>query len=69
MRATCKKRANTARRRRGVRNRIFLTVLSLALGACAVGETCWLGAQCSSEAKASLERNGPQGTIAEDRPA
>jgi hypothetical protein len=42
--------------------------MSLALGAWTVRETCWLGAQCSSEAKASVERNGPQGTIAEDRP-
>jgi hypothetical protein len=63
------KRAKSARRRRGVRSRIFLTALSLALGAWAIRETCWLGAQCSSEAKASVERNGPQGTIAEDRPA
>ena len=69
MRATCKKRANLARRQRVVRTRIFLMALSLALGASAIGETCGLGVQCSSEAKVSLERNGPQGTIAEDRPA
>ena len=40
----------------------------LVLGVSAIRETCELGAQCSSEAKVSIERNGPNGTFAGDRP-
>jgi hypothetical protein len=43
-------------------------VLTLALGVSAIRATCELGAQCSGEAKVSIERNGPNGTIAGDRP-
>ena len=38
------------------------------LGVWAIRATCELGAQCSGEAKVSIERNGPKGTIAGDRP-
>jgi len=38
------------------------------LGVSAIRETCELGAQCSGEAKVSIERNGPNGTFAGDRP-
>src|ERR1039458_9309550 len=41
---------------------------SLVLGFSAIRETCELGAQCSGEAKVSIERNGPNGTFAGDRP-
>ena len=64
---TRKTRANLARRQRGSR-KVFLMTLSLALGALAIGGTCELGAQCSGEAKVSVERYGPNGSIAEDRP-
>ena len=58
------KRANSARRRQGSR-KASLLILPLALGALAIGETWQLGAQCSGEAKVSVERNGPNGTFAE----
>jgi hypothetical protein len=38
------------------------------LGVWAIRETCELGAQCSGEAKVSIERNGLNGTDAGDRP-
>jgi RNA-directed DNA polymerase len=37
------------------------------LGVSAIGATWELGAQCSGEAKVSIERNGPNGTFAENR--
>jgi len=36
------------------------------LGVWAIRATCELGAQCSGEAKVSIERNGPNGTFAGD---
>jgi len=60
------KRANLARRRRGGR-KVVLLALTLVLGVSAIRETCELGAQCSGEAKVSIERNGPNGTFAGDR--
>src|SRR5258706_109174 len=41
--------------------------MTLVLGVSAIRETCELGAQCSGEAKVSIERNGPNGTFAGDR--
>ena len=38
------------------------------LGVWAIRATWELGAQCSGEAKVSIERNGPNGTFAGDRP-
>ena len=38
------------------------------LGVSAIRVTWELGAQCSGEAKVSIERNGPKGTFAGDRP-
>jgi hypothetical protein len=38
------------------------------LGGPAIRETWELAAQCSGEAKVSIERNGPNGTFAGDRP-
>jgi hypothetical protein len=38
------------------------------LSVSAIRETCELGAQCSGEAKVSIERNGPNGSFAGDRP-
>jgi hypothetical protein len=38
------------------------------LGVSAIRATWQLGAQCSGEAKVSIERNGPNGTFAGDRP-
>jgi hypothetical protein len=37
------------------------------LGVSAIRATWQLGAQCSGEAKVSIERNGPNGTFAGDR--
>jgi hypothetical protein len=42
--------------------------LPLVLGVSAIRATCQLGTQCSGEAKVSLERNGPNGSFAWDRP-
>ena len=42
--------------------------MTLVLGVSAIRETWELGAQCSGEAKVSIERNGPNGTFAGDRP-
>ena len=61
-------RANLARRQRGSR-KVFLMTLSLALGALAIGGNLRAGAQCSGEAKVSVERYGPNCSIAEDSPA
>jgi len=41
--------------------------MTLVLGVSAIRETWELGAQCSGEAKVSIERNGPNGTFAGDR--
>jgi hypothetical protein len=60
------KRANSARRRR-VGLKSILMALTLVLGVSAIRATCELGAQCSGEAKVSIERNGPNGSIAGDR--
>jgi len=60
------KRAKLARLQRGGRKAI-LRVLTLVLCVSAIRETCELGAQCSGEAKVSIERNGPNGTFAGDR--
>ena len=60
------KRANSARQQRAGR-KAFLLTLTLVLGVSAIRETCELGAQCSGEAKVSIERNGPNGTFAGDR--
>jgi uncharacterized membrane protein YphA (DoxX/SURF4 family) len=67
MRISCKKRANVARRQRAGRKALLLA-LTLVLGVSAIRETWQLGAQCSGEAKVSIERNGPNGTFAGDRP-
>jgi hypothetical protein len=62
------KRAKLARpQRRG--RRALAVALTLALGVSAIRANCELGAQCSGEAKVSIERNGPNGTIAGDRTA
>ncbi len=66
MRTSSKKRAKLARLQRGGRKAI-LRVLTLVLCVSAIRETCELGAQCSGEAKVSIERNGPNGTFAGDR--
>jgi hypothetical protein len=42
--------------------------MTLVLGVSAIRETWQLGARCSGEAKVSIERNGPNGTFAGDRP-
>ena len=42
--------------------------MTLVLGVSAIRETWELGAQCSGEAKVSIERKGPKGTSAGDRP-
>jgi hypothetical protein len=60
------KRANSARRQRAGRKALLLA-MTLVLGVSAIRETCELGAQCSGEAKVSIERNGPNGTFAGDR--
>ena len=44
-----------------------LIALTLVLGVSAIRGTWELGAQCSVEAKVSIERNGPNGTFAGDR--
>ncbi len=59
------KRANLARVQHRSR-KASLMILPLALSAWAIGATCELGADCSGEAKVSIERNGPNGTFAED---
>jgi hypothetical protein len=61
------KRANSARRQWAGR-KVLLVALTLVLGVWVNRETCKLGVQCSGEAKASIERNGPNGTFAGDRP-
>ena len=63
MRATRKKRAHSARRRRAALP-AFLVTLPLVLGAWAIRETCELGAHCTGVAKVSIERNGLNGTDA-----
>ena len=60
------KRAHLARRRLAGR-KAFLLVLTLVLGVSAIRATCELGAQCSGEAKVSIERNGPKGSFAGHR--
>jgi hypothetical protein len=60
------KRANSARRQWASRKALLLA-MTLVLGVSAIRETCALGAQCSGEAKVSIERNGPNGTFAGDR--
>ena len=60
------KRANSARAQWLGRKTLPLA-LTLVLGVWAIRATCELGAQCSGEAKVSIERNGPKGTIAGDR--
>ena len=60
------KRANAARAQ-WLGRKALLLALTLVLGVWAIRETCELGAQCSGEAKVSIERNGPKGTIAGDR--
>jgi hypothetical protein len=60
------KRATSARRQPTSR-KAFLLALTLVLGVSAIRVTWELGAQCSGEAKVSIERNGPKGTFAGDR--
>jgi len=59
------KRANSARGHWS-RRKVTLATFTLALSAWAIGGTWEHGAQCSGEAKVSIERNGPHGTFAED---
>jgi hypothetical protein len=66
MRTAGKKRANSARRRPADLKSVLMA-LTLVLGVSAIRATCELGAQCSGEAKVSIERNGPNGSIAGDR--
>jgi hypothetical protein len=47
---------------------VYVWVLTLVFGVSAIRETWKLGAQCNGEAKVSIERNGPNGTFAGDRP-
>ena len=60
MRALCK---NVPLRRGDSRQvgRLSLLALTLVLGVSAIRVTWELGAQCSGEAKVSIERNGPKG--------
>ncbi len=47
---------------------LYVEALTLVLGVSAIRETWERGAQCNGEAKVSIERNGPKGTFAGDRP-
>ena len=47
---------------------LYLVPLTLALGVSAISASWEAGAQCSGVAKVSIERNGPYGTFAGDRP-
>jgi hypothetical protein len=66
MRTAGKKRANSTRRRPADLNSVLMA-LTLVFGVSAIRATCELGAQCSGGAKVSIERNGPNGSIAGDR--
>ena len=66
MRTAGKKRANSARRRPADLKSVLMA-LTLVFGVSAIRATCELGAQCSGGAKVSIERNGPNGSIAGDR--
>ena len=60
------KRAGSARRQRPGGS-LLLLALTLVLSVWASRAACAFGAQCSGEAKVSIERNGPFGTFAGDR--
>jgi hypothetical protein len=66
MRSAANKRANSALCRWGSR-KVLLAALTLVLSAWASRESRELGAQCSVEAKVSIERIGPKGTFAGGR--
>lgn len=59
--------SNTISSRHSIIYAIVGAVLTLVLGVSANSGSWESGAQCSGEAKVSIERNGPNGTFAGDR--